>query len=280
VIIGNGSDELLTLLVRAFAGPERRVGETKPSYSLYPVLASIQNTTVESIDLPSDYSLPVDEIHRCSAPVFFLTTPNAPFGVGYSIDEMKEAINGFKGVFVADEAYVDFGDSSAVTLLGECPNLIVTRTFSKSYGLAGLRVGYAVGSAESIDLLDRFRDSYNVNRLSQAGALAALKDTVYHADVVDKVRATRERFSTSLRDLGWEVIPSQANFVFARPQPVEGKHQTELAADAFTWLESHKVLVRYFPNSPMTSTGLRITIGTDEEMSRCLDELKAWQAAL
>lgn len=277
VIIGNGSDEILTLLVRAFAGPGRQVGETEPSYSLYPVLASIQNAEVISIPLTSDLSLPVEAIHRCPAPLFILTTPNAPFGVGFPLDSLRSAIAGFRGVFVADEAYADFGDVSTADFLGEFSNLIVTRTFSKSYGLAGLRVGYALGSPEAIDVLDRLRDSYNVNRLSQAGALAALQDQPYLKEVVSKVRATRNRFAASLRSQGWEVPPSQSNFVFGRPPVVEGRSRVQSAASAFAWLEAHRILVRYFPGNPLTADGLRMSIGTDTEMDRCLEELATWQ---
>lgn len=278
VIVGNGSDEILTLLVRAFAGPDRVVGETTPSYSLYPVLASIQATTVESIPLGRDGALPVAGICACPAPLFFLTTPNAPFGLGFPLEDLRAAVAGYRGVLVADEAYADFGDTTAVELLEAFPHLVVTRTFSKSYGLAGLRVGYAIASAETVDLLDRMRDSYNVNRLSQAGALAALEDQDYLREVVNKVRSTRARFSDALRGGGWEVLPSQANFVFARPLAVAGLSPVEAAASAFAALEASRILVRYFPRFAETADGLRISIGTDAEMDRCAETLAAWRA--
>ena len=275
VLIGNGSDEILTMLFRAFAGPEREAGETTPSYSLYPVLATIQNTSVQSYALEKDLNLPLEEIASCRAPVFFLTTPNAPFGKGFSLDELRTAIDGFAGIFVADEAYADFGDTSAIELLSQCKNLVVTRSFSKSYGLAGLRVGYALASPEIIGLLDRLRDSYNVNCLSQAGAHAAFQDQAYLNLVVGKVKATREHFSVALRSMGWEVVPSQANFIFARP-PVSGEqNRSALASEIFSRLESKKILVRYFPKDPLTADGLRISIGTDDEMDRCLESLAA-----
>jgi histidinol-phosphate aminotransferase len=269
VIVGNGSDEILTMLVRAFTGPGRPVGETTPSYSLYPVLSSIQNTTVESVPLRADLSLDLEKIHACTAPLFFLTTPNAPFGVGFPLDTLRQAIAGYRGLFVADEAYVDFGDTSAVELLAEFPHLVVTRSFSKSYGLAGLRVGYALASAETIDLLDCLRDSYNVNRLSQAGALAALRDQAYLREVVGKVRATRERFSRALEEAGWTVHPSHTNFVFAYPPEQPGASGRERAAQAFSLLEANRILVRYFPRDERLASGLRISIGTDAEMDRC-----------
>lgn len=275
VIVGNGSDEILTMLFRAFAGPQREVGETSPSYSLYPVLATIQDTSVQSFPLASDLSLPLEAIANCRAPIFFLTTPNAPFGKGFELEQLRKAIDSFDGIFVADEAYVDFGDTSATELLDKCQNLVVTRSFSKSYGLAGLRVGYALASSEIIDLLDRLRDSYNVNRLSQAGALAAFQDQAYLRDVVGRVKATRERFSAALAEAGWNVVPSQTNFVFARPPVAEGGNRSAVAADLFATLEANKILVRYFPKSSVTSDGLRISIGTDAQMDRCLEVLGA-----
>ena len=274
VIIGNGSDEILAMLFRAFAGPNRTGGETTPSYSLYPVLAAIQNTNLHSIPLSDDLSLPVEKIRDCPAPIFFLTTPNAPFGKGFGLEALSSAIDGFKGVFVADEAYADFGDSTAVTLLGRFPNLVVTRTFSKSYGLAGLRVGYALASAEIISMLDRLRDSYNLDRLSQAGALAAFQDQAYLSEVVAKVKTTRARFAAELASDGWEVVPSETNFVFARPPAAPGADRSAVAAAKFAQLEANKILVRYFPKSPRTADGLRITIGTDAEMDQCLRVLR------
>ncbi len=278
VIVGNGSDEILTLLVRAFAGPERRVGQVSPSYSLYPVLAAIQDTTCATVELAPDLALPIDRIHQTDTPLFFLTTPNAPFGIDFGRAAVRAAVDGFNGVFVADEAYADFGEWSALELLADCPHLVVTRSLSKSYGLAGLRVGYAVASAELIALLDRVRDSYNVNRLSQAGALAAVRDQAYLHAVVARVRATRTRFSEALRAQGWEVLPSQTNFVFARPPGEAGRPPDPAsAAAAFAHLEQEHILVRYFPGSPLTANGLRISIGTDSEMDRCLETLIAWQ---
>jgi histidinol-phosphate aminotransferase len=276
VFVGNGSDEVLSLLVRAFGGPTRKVGQTWPSYSLYPVLAAIQDAPVESHPLGPAGRLPVESIVASTAPIFFLTTPNAPFGYGFEVEALRAAIGGFRGIFVADEAYGDFGDVTAAEWLGEFPRLVVTRTFSKSYGLAGLRVGYALAAPGLVGLLDRLRDSYNVNRLSQAGALAAVRDQAYLREVVGKIRATRRRFSGDLRGLGWEVLPSQTNFVFARPPSDLKIGRSEAAAEAFAALEAERILVRRFPSHPETADGLRITIGTDAEMDRCRDVLAAW----
>lgn len=272
VFVGNGSDEVLALLVRAFAGRERPVGQTAPGYSLYPVLAAAEQAPVETVELTSDFSLPLAAISRLRASLFFLTSPNAPLGVGFPLEAIAKAAEAFDGIFVADEAYVDFAEGSAVSLLSKLSSLVVTRTFSKSYGLAGLRVGYALAHPTIIGILDRIRDSYNVNRLSQAGALAALRDQDGLHERVGRVKATRARVGRQLEEDGWEVLPSQTNFIFARPPA----GTAEAAEAAFRHLESARILVRYFPGSPLTANGLRITIGTDSEMDRCLEELSAW----
>ncbi len=276
VFVGNGSDEVLSLLVRVFSGPGRPVGQIAPSYSLYPVLAAAQQAPISTVPIPEDLSLPLEDIAALRVPLFFLTSPNAPFGVGFDPGAIEEAVARFEGIFVIDEAYGDFSGESATELLGRHANVVITRTFSKSYGLAGLRVGYALAAPATIRLLDRIRDSYNVNRLSQAGALAALKDTAYLEEVVRKVRETRARVSARLGNEGWEVLRSRTNFVFARPPARATASRAEAAQSAFRYLEGQKILTRYFPGHPLTATGLRITIGTDPQMDRCLEELSTW----
>ena len=154
---------------------------------------------------------------------------------------------------------------------------MVTRTFAKAYGLAGLRVGYALSSAGVINALDRVRDSYNVNRLSQAGALAAINSvSVYHS-LIDETIKTREHFSRELRNLGWFVYPSSANFVFARPVDAGGNAGAGTASGLYQFLVSRKILVRYFPKHPLTEAFLRISIGSPSQMQRILEEIIKWQ---
>ncbi len=277
VIVGNGSDDILNLLVRVFVGEEAPLGQTYPSYSLYPVLAAISGGGVVSIPFDDSMVLPVGELAGVDAPILFLTSPNAPTGMAFPQQTIRELLSGFSGMVVVDEAYVDFADESAVSLLAEFPRLVITRTLSKSYGLAGLRVGYALGSEETISLLDRVRDSYNVNRVSQAGALAAIQDQEYLREVVGKVIVTREHFSAELRQRGWFVYPSQANFVFTRPVSNRGGPSAETASLLFKYLNDQQVLVRYFGSCPLTANGLRISIGTDHQMGKLLKLIDQWQ---
>src|SRR5688572_9167146 len=214
VCVGNGSDDILNLLVRVFCTQEAAAGFTFPSYSLYPVLVEIQHGRANVIEFDRTMRLPVDRIASSTARAFFLTSPNAPTGVAFSNADIERILIGYRGLFVVDEAYAPFANENAIPLLAHHPNLVVVRTLSKAYALAGIRVGYALAHAAIIDLLDRVRDSYNVNRLSQVAALAALGDSVYYADVVAQVKATRDRqhadFTTRR---GWFTYPSQANFL-------------------------------------------------------------------
>lgn len=194
VCIGNGSDDLLNLLVRCCCDGKTPAGFTLPSYSLYPVLVSIQNGTAAGIEFDRSMRLPVEKISGSPARAFFLTSPNAPTGVGFRRSEIDAVLASFRGLLVLDEAYAPFADEDAIPLLGRFPNLVVLRTLSKAYALAGIRVGYALATPEVIGWLDRVRDSYNVSRLSQVAAIAALSDAAYHAEIVRKVKATRDRY--------------------------------------------------------------------------------------
>ncbi|MBN1403091.1 MAG: histidinol-phosphate transaminase [Opitutales bacterium] len=277
VFVGNGCDEVLALLTRVFSGAESMACMTQPSYSLYPVLTQIQAANMEKIAFSRDMKLPVDAIRACKANLFFLTNPNAPTGVEFAPEELRAAAEGFGGVFVVDETYADFASNNAVALLAELPNLVITRSLSKSYGLAGLRLGYALASEEIIALLDKVRDSYNVNRLSQAGALAALKDVEYHDELIAKIKETRESFTAGLLERGFFVYPSSGNFVFAQP-PVRGNETPALAAASlYSYLEENRILVRYFPGDALTESFLRISIGRPEQMDQLLQTADLWR---
>ncbi|MDP0499072.1 MAG: histidinol-phosphate transaminase [Verrucomicrobiota bacterium JB022] len=274
VIVGNGSDDLLNLLVRVFGG---QTVQTFPSYSLYPVLVSIENGKLQTVPFAEDMKLPVDELAALKGSILFLTTPNAPTGVAFPRDDVGRLCEKFDGIVVADEAYADFAERDCRPLLDKHANLVITRTFSKSYGLAGLRVGYALANAEVIGLLDRVRDSYNVNRLSQAGALAALRDQDYLREVVRKVKRTRDTFRQRCQARGWFTYASQSNFVFTRPETAGGQHSPELAQNLFEHLKARKILVRYFGSHPFTASFLRISIGTEEQMTTLNDAIDQWQ---
>lgn len=276
VIVGNGSDDLLNLLVRAFGGTGRKTLETFPSYSLYPVITAIAGGAIRSVEFSRDFSLPVDALLAEKADLLFLTCPNAPTGIRFPASELHELAGSHEGILVIDEAYAEFASESAIDLVRQYENVVITRTFSKAYGLAGLRVGYAIASPGVISILDRIRDSYNVNRLSQAGALAALKSREFYNQCIDEVVATRERVRKALMDMGWEVYPSEANFLFGAPADSSGSHGPAQAAALFQYLLENRILVRFFPKHPLTASSLRISIGSNSEMDQFLDKVRTW----
>lgn len=277
VIIGNGSDDLLNLLVRCFGGNGKVTAESFPSYSLYPVLTAIAAGQLASVRFSRDFELPVDKLVETSADLLFLTNPNAPTGIGFKTEQVRELASRFDGILVVDEAYAEFAGETAIPLLAEFDRIVVTRTFSKAYGLAGLRVGYAFSSPGIIQALDCVRDSYNVNRLSQAGALAAVNSPEAYEPLIRETIATRDRFSRDLRELGWFAYPSSANFVFACPVDGHGKSGALIASGLFQYLIDNKILVRYFPKHPLTDAFLRISIGSPPQMRRILEEIIKWQ---
>lgn len=276
VCIGNGSDDILNLLIRCFCTQTAPVGFTLPSYSLYPVLVEIQDGRSVIIEFDRTMQLPLEKIAASSARAFFLTSPNAPTGVAFTNADLERVLQTFRGLLVVDEAYAPFARGNAIPLLARYPNLVVVRTLSKAHALAGIRVGYALAHPHVIDLLDRVRDSYNVNRLSQVAAVAALGDTAYYAGIVARVCATRDRCIAAWTASGWFTYPSQANFIFTEPRNVRGESGPAVAKSAYDFLYAHKVLVRYFPSHALTASFLRISVGTDDEMLVLQQTLEAW----
>jgi len=286
IIIGNGSDEVLALAVRAFVEPSRkpearsqksecRVQYFHPSYSLYPVLADIHGAAKNAVALNANFTMPsVAELKRggawdFNAALTFVTTPNAPSGCGYATAELEKLCRATKGVVVLDEAYVDFARENALKLALKFPHVLVARTFSKAYSLCFQRVGYFVGHPELIAALDKIRDSYNVNGLGQVAAAATLDDLQYYRANFRKIISTREELSRSLTLLGFRVLPSQTNFILAKPPGG--------ALSAKDWLEKlreRKILVRWF-NYPEVREYLRITIGTSQEAQALVKAAKA-----
>jgi histidinol-phosphate aminotransferase len=280
LIIGNGSDDILNLLMRAYVTSDAAAGYTLPSYSLYPVLVEIQDGATHVIEFDRSMRLPLDRIAGSKARAFFLTSPNAPTGVGFATADLDRALQDFKGLLVVDEAYAPFARENAIPLLTRHRHLVVVRTLSKAYALAGIRVGYALADPAVIDVLDRVRDSYNVNRLSQAAALAAIGDQPYYDAVIARVKATRDQFVRDLLDRrGWQTYDSQANFIFTQPKDARGNSGPEVAKAAYAFLCSRQVLVRHFPSHALTAPFLRISVGTDAEMRVLSESLDAWQKA-
>jgi len=276
VIIGNGSDNILDMITRSFLG-KGQAGHTVPSYSLYPVVVGLSGGRLFDIPFEESMELPIDAIVKAEASVFFLTNPNAPTGVCFSLESIEAVLKKTKGLLVVDEAYIDFGGQSASTLLGQYDNLIVVQTFSKSRSLAGLRVGFALASESVISILDRVRDVYNVDSLAQAGAIAALDDEDTFKENTQNIIKTREASEASLKDLNWFTYPSMANFLFTQPKNHQGLYGPEVARSLFEHLKSEKVLVRYFDVHPLTCSFIRVSIGTNNQMKSFFGGIKTWQ---
>ena len=276
-LVGNGSDEVLNLLVRAFADRDRPVGYMAPSYSLYPVLRNMQNAAKTELRYDRTMVLPVSGIAESGANIFFLTSPNAPTGVGISTGFIEALLNRFSGVLVVDEAYAAFAEEDAVGLLTQYHNLCITRTFSKSHSLAGMRIGFLLGNPEIVRLLDKIRDSYNVNALSQLAGLAALSDGAYYRDTARTIKLTRDRHFEALQARGWFTYPSQANFLFTEPVDSQGNSGPPVAQSLFDFLYGKKILVRYFGNDPLTHSFLRISIGSENQMQKLSEAFDQWQ---
>ena len=257
VLCGNGSDEILSLIYRTFVGEGDAVSFFTPSYSLYPVLAAISRARTVIIPLPRQVE--GLQVPSPKAKVFFLSTPNSPYGFSFPTSWIAELLGKFQGIVVADEAYVDFAPESSLPLLKDNPRLIVVRTLSKTFSLAGMRIGFAFAHPALIKEIRKVKDSYNVSRLAQEAGAAALRDREYLAMTRDKIIATRNALTTTLEGLGFTVPRSDANFVFAAaPRGADAKALYEK-------LLSRGYLVRYF-TQPEISDGLRISIGTDEVM--------------
>ena len=265
VFVANGADQVLDCCYRAFAAPGDPVVHGTPTYSLFPVLARVFSAADVALPLDADGGIPRD-VATTPATLRFVVNPNSPTGRWIPPAVLEEQLAGAAGVVAIDEAYCDFAAGSCIPLLPRHSSWIVVRTFSKGYALAGLRVGYALGAPEVIADLLAVKDSYPVDRCALAGALAALEDQTYHHRIVDTVRSQRERLAADLTAMGWDVLPSGANFVFARPP--EPLTAAAVAED----LRRHQILVRHF-SQPGIDNRLRITVGDEGAIDQLLDAL-------
>jgi histidinol-phosphate aminotransferase len=267
ILAGNGSDELLGMLFRAALGPGDRITYPVPTYSLYDTLAAIQEAKVITAPLARDYGLALDALVRARARLTVVCNPNSPTGTFTSPDVLDLLARRLDGRLLAiDEAYVDFADDNALRLARRHRNVIVLRSLSKSFSLAGMRLGLCFAHPSIIEALLKVKDSYNLSRLGLAAGVEALADVVWMRRNVERVRRTRAMTEKALRQIGFEVPPSSANFVFAR---LLG-HDLGPMAKA---LRRRGILVRHFPNS-LFKDGLRITIGTNVEMAALLNALE------
>lgn len=268
IFVGNGSDEVLAHIFKAFFVQEKPLLYPDISYSFYPVYSQLFEITAKTIALREDFSLNVDDYSVENGGII-ITNPNAPTGRAISLSEIEQLLqNNAHSVVVIDEAYVDFGAESAVTLIEKYDNLVVCQTTSKSRSLAGLRVGYAMAQPHLITALETVKNSFNsypMDRLAIAGAVASFKDQAYFVEQCQKVIDDREVLVQQLSALDFDVLPSKANFVFAR--------HSQNASDIAQKLREMGIIVRYF-NKPRIDQFLRITIGTAEQNQRLVDALK------
>lgn len=268
VFVGNGSDEILALFTRAFVEVGGTVGYFDPTYSLYSVLAAIRDARGKPLPLNDDFTCPMPPADFSD--VFVWTNPNAPTSLMAAPETIAAFAKSYRGVLLVDEAYADFapGNCMALACARGNTNMLVMRTLSKSFSLAGLRFGYCVGPEPLIAALYKIKDSYNMDALAQRIGAAALGDLPHMRANVARILATRANLAARLTARGWRVLPSATNFLFAAPP------QPHAAAALFAALRDTHIYVRYFPG-PKTGAWLRITVGTDAEAARLLDALAA-----
>jgi histidinol-phosphate aminotransferase len=267
VMAGNGSDDLLTIITRAFVGPGDAAAFPSPSYLLYSTLVALQDGRSVVVPYQHDWSL---DWHAAPIPglkLFWLANPDSPSGTAMTREQVARLAGNLDCPIIVDEAYADFAEAGrhSIPLIEEHENVIVTRSFSKGYGLAGIRLGYLVARPEMVEQLTKIKDSYNCDTLSQVAGVAAISDQDYLRETRSRIIATRGRLTGALRAMGYSVPESQSNFVWATAGPP--------ARDTFQKLKDRKILVRLmsYPGYP---DGLRVTIGTDEEIDRLLEVLE------
>jgi len=259
VIACNGSDDTLSITVRCFSSAGLPIACLRPSYTLYPTLAALHGAPVKYIELTDDFGMPEDILKQLEGTnLFLIARPNAPTGNSFPRALMEEICSNYKGMVLIDEAYADFASDNCADFVTRFPNVIISRTFSKSRSLAGLRFGFALAHPRTIAGMMKMKDSYNVSYLTQTLAIAALRDREYFEDCVEKIRLAREMLLAGLLDLGFEVVPSETNFLFASPPDRDGER-------CFRELRARNILVRHFPY-PRTKRFVRISIGTSVQI--------------
>lgn len=275
VFVGNGSDEVLAHVFQALLKHDLPLLYPDITYSFYPVYCGLYGIAFETVPLNAQFEIAIDDYLRPNGGIIF-PNPNAPTGMPLALSEIERLLKAnTQSVVVIDEAYVDFGTESAVALVNQYPNLLVTHTYSKSRSLAGLRVGYAVGDAALIEALIRVKDSFNsypIDRFAEAGAIAALQDEAYFQQTRQQVIASRDQLVLDLQDLGFEVLPSGANFIFARHPNYAGE---QLAAS----LRAQAVIVRHFKKPARIADFLRITIGNPAQNQALMQALRTFLSA-
>lgn len=257
IIVSNGSDELLNVVLRACAELGRKVVYPMPTYVLYRTLTQMQPAEHVEIPYGDDYRLPLEELVAVNGAVTFIASPNSPSGHVVPIGDLRQLAARLSGVLVVDEAYVDFAEKTALPLVKEFENVIVIRTLSKGYSLAGLRLGFGIANPKLLSGLFKVKDSYNIDAIACAVGAAAMRDQAYKNECAEKVKASRAKLAVDLKQLGFRLWDSQANFLWAQPQSGN-------AEQIYLALKERGILVRYF-KQPGLEDKLRITVGTDEQ---------------
>ncbi len=271
VFAGNGTDDVLSLCFRAFFNSGKPILFPDITYSFNTVWCDILRIPYEQIRVDDDFNINPQDYKRVNGGIV-IANPNAPTSIGRDLDFLRIILDNNRGVVViVDEAYVDFGGITAIPLLKEYDNLVITRTFSKSRSMAGMRLGYAMGSPDAIAAVYAAKDSMNsypVDSVAQAAGIASVKDERYFQETLKRVIATRDRVTEKLRSMGFVIPDSSANFIFAA-------HPKYRAKDIFEYLKSKDIYVRWF-NKPRIDNYLRVTIGTDEDMDAMISALGAF----
>jgi histidinol-phosphate aminotransferase len=270
IIVGNGSDDVLNVLVRACAeGSDRPIVYPMPTYVLYRTLAEIQPANTVEIPYGENFDLPIDALVAAQAAITFIASPNSPSGHVVPLDQLRELASRVKGVLAVDEAYVDFAEGSALPLVQEFENVIVLRTLSKGYSLAGLRMGFGVANPKLLSGLFKVKDSYNIDAIAIQVGTAAMRDQTYKNECAARVRGDRAQLMIDLKQLGFTVRESHGNFLLVTAPSDQG---TSNAETLYMALKERGILVRYFKQSGLADK-LRITVGTAEQNQILLEAL-------
>ena len=268
ILCGNGSDDILTIVTRAMVGQGQSLRLPYPSYILYKTLAELQGAGSEEIHFNADWSLPPEfAAARDDLRLVFLANPNSPSGTTIPPEKVLEIAERLPCPLLVDEAYADFAETNCLSLVGRCDKILVSRSLSKSYALAGLRFGYVVAQPHVIEQLVKVKDSYNCDALAIAAATAAIGDQQWLQTNRAKILATRRRLVTEMRKLGFVTVESQANFTW-------NTHPRLPVKPLYEQLKRHHILVRYM-NYLGWGDGLRVSVGTDAEVDACLEKLRA-----
>ena len=266
IIVGNGSDDVLNVLIRACAeGSDRPIAYPMPTYVLYRTLAAMQPAAVVEVPYGKNFELPIEQLVAANAAVTFIASPNSPSGHSIAIADLRDLAQRVTGILAIDEAYVDFAETSALPLVQEFENVIILRTLSKGYSLAGLRMGFGIAHPSLLSGLFKVKDSYNIDAIANAVGTAAMQDQEYKNACAEKVKVSRTQLTIDLKNLGFTIFPSQGNFVLATSID-RNAEQLYLA------LKERGILVRYF-NQAGLSDKLRITVGTDEQNQTLIEAL-------